>query len=461
VSKSKGKSKTQNKRGFRLQAILEQNRNSEQKEGYLRLLRSNRDFRQLWLGQVVSQTGDWFNSIALFSLVLTLTGSGRAVGLVLVARFLPSVFCGPIAGVIADRFSRRSIMIVTDLIRVVIALGFLLVHRADQIWLVYLLTVLQLTASTFFEPARTAAIPSVVTAKDLVTANTISSATWSAVLTLSAALGGLVSGWLGTSAAFVIDSLSYLISAVLIVTIRLPKREPRPKSKLTIRKLLGITDTMEGLRYVSQRPRILATMLVKPAWGLGGGALTLLVVFGEKVFPIGGSASVGIGVLFAARGIGTAFGPILTRRFLVQTRQNMQTMIGVSFVFGSLFYMMFGVVTVYFLAIIALMIAHAGGSIVWVNSTVLLQASVEDNFRGRVFAAELALLTFMLAAANYATGELLDRFGLTPRTTAVIVGSLWLLPGLIWLATQRWWNKEQIRNAECGARNDEISSNHS
>src|SRR5918911_3714236 len=130
--------------------------------GYLELLRTNRNFRQLWLGQVVSQMGDWFDTIALYTIVLNLTGSGRAVGLVLVARFVPSFIVGPLSGVVADRFSRRTIMIVSDLLRAAVVLGFLFVRRADQMWLVYTLTVLQLIFSTFFEPAKTAAIPSLV-----------------------------------------------------------------------------------------------------------------------------------------------------------------------------------------------------------------------------------------------------------------------------------------------------------
>src|SRR5919205_2830092 len=91
--------------------------------GYVDLLRRNRSFRQLWLGQVVSQMGDWFDMIALYTIILKLTGSGRDVGLLLVARFVPSFFFGPIAGVIADRFSRQRIMIVSDILRAVVVLG--------------------------------------------------------------------------------------------------------------------------------------------------------------------------------------------------------------------------------------------------------------------------------------------------------------------------------------------------
>src|ERR671939_95895 len=228
--------------------------------GYVGLLRTNRDFRLVWLGQVVSQLGDWFDTIALFTLVLRLTGSGRAVGLVLVARFLPSVVLGPLSGVVADRFNRRHVMIASDVARAAVVLGFLIVRRPEQVWLVYVLTVLQLGFSAFFEPARSAAIPSVVSERELVTANSISSVTWSAMLTLGAAIGGPVTGWFGTDAAFVIDSLTYLVSAVLVWRVRLPPRPPREKRRLTIGKALGVTDTLEGLRYVKGRPRVLAVL---------------------------------------------------------------------------------------------------------------------------------------------------------------------------------------------------------
>jgi MFS family permease len=412
--------------------------------GYIEVLRGNRGFRQVWLGQVVSQMGDWFDTIALYTIILNLTGSGRAIGLLMVARFVPSFVFGSLSGVVADRFSRRSIMIVSDLLRAVVVLGFLFVRRADQLWIIYLLTVLQLGLSTFFEPAKTAVIPSIVSDRELVSANAISSVTWSAMLTIGAAIGGVITGWFGTDVAFILDALTYLLSAALIASVRLPKRTPRQKSKLTISRALGISETIEGARYVKQRPHVLALLLVKPAWGLGGGILTLLAVFGEKIFPVGKSAATGIGILFAARGIGTAVGPIVARRISGEGKQRMQVSIGIAFLIGGAFYMAFGMATSFIVALIVLGLAHMGGSILWVFSTVLLQRGVEDNFRGRVFAAELALLTLTMAVSNYATGELLDRFGFSPRAVAVGIGAFFLLPGVAWFTTQRWWDRDRF-----------------
>ena len=423
--------------------------------GYIDLLRRNRSFRQLWLGQVVSQMGDWFNTIALYTIILQLTGSGRDVGLLLVARFVPSFLFGPISGVVADRFSRQKIMIWSDLLRALVVLGFLFVRRPDQLWIIYVLTVLQLGLSTFFEPAKTAAIPSVVEDRELVAANAISSVTWSAMLTIGAAIGGIMTSAFGTDVAFVLDAATYLVSAALIASIRVPKRKKRERQKLSLGRALGITETIEGIRYVKDRPRVLALLLVKPAWGLGGGILTLLAVFGERIFPVGKNAAGGIGVLFAARGIGTAVGPIVARRIAGEGNRRMQTAIGISFLIGGVFYILFGISTSLVFALIVLGIAHCGGSILWVFSTVMLQRSVVDKFRGRVFAAELALLTLTMAASNYVTGEFLDR-GISPRWVTVGIGMLFIMPGIWWFLTQRWWDREERYADQSGS--DGLSS---
>jgi len=317
------------------------------------------------------------------------------------------------------------------------------VRRPDQLWIIYVLTVFQLGLSTFFEPAKTAAIPSIVEDRELVAANAISSVTWSAMLTFGAAIGGFITSLFGTDVAFIADAATYLLSAALIASIRVPKRKKRERQKVSLSRLLGISETIEGIRYVKDRPRVLAVLLVKPAWGLGGGILTLLAVFGEKIFPVGKNAAGGIGVLFAARGIGTAVGPIVARRIAGEVDRRMQASIGIAFLIGGVFYILFGTATSFVFALVVLGIAHCGGSILWVFSTVILQRSVVDSFRGRVFAAEMALVTLTMAASNYVTGELLDRFQISPRIVTVGIGAFFMLPGIVWFVTQRWWDREE------------------
>jgi len=118
---------------------------------------------------------------------------------------------------------------------------------------------------------------------------------------------------------------------------------------------------------------------------------------------------------------------------------------------GGVFYIAFGSSRSFVLALLFLLTAHTGGSILWVFSTVLLQREVEDKFRGRVFAAELALLTLTMAASNYLVGELMDRFGFSPRVVTVGVGTFFVLPGLIWFLTRGWWDrKERTIGLEAG-----------
>src|SRR6266404_2752472 len=177
--------------------------------GYLELLRVNHDFRRLFVGQLVSQTGDWFNSVALFTLLLRLSGSGEAVGYILIIKLLPSFFVGPLAGVVADRFNRKTIMIVADIVRGFMVLGFLFVHRPEQVWIVYVLAGLEIAVSTFFDPAKSAAIPNIVSREELIPANALSAASWSVTLALGAALGGVVTDAFGRNTAFVIDSIGH------------------------------------------------------------------------------------------------------------------------------------------------------------------------------------------------------------------------------------------------------------
>jgi hypothetical protein len=142
----------------------------------------------------------------------------------------------------------------------------------------------------------------------------------------------------------------------------------------------------------------------------------------------------------------------MARRWSGETRQQMQNSIGIAFLIGGAFYFAFGVSRSFFAALLFLLMAHMGGSILWVFSTVLLQRSVEDQFRGRVFAAEMALVTLTMAASNYVVGELIDR-SYSPRVVTASVGGFFLLPGLMWFVTQRWWDKKyQPVNLEAGHR---------
>jgi MFS family permease len=408
---------------------------------YISILRNNRNFRLLYIGQTISQLGDWFNAVAVYALLLDLTGSATAVAWMMIVQFLPVAVFGPLAGVIVDRVNRRRLMIATDLLRGGLILTLLFIRRPDQVWIAYVVMALAVGAQAFFEPARTATIPNVTAPEDLLQANALSSATWSAMLALGASIGGLVTALAGRNVAFVANALSFFASAYFLAQTQYdatPAAAPKPDGILA---LAGITDLIEGVRYVRQRSHVAALMLVKAGWGLAGGVLLLLTIFGQRVFPLAGGSAAGIGVLYAARGVGAGLGPIALRWIIGQQPQRLRRAIGPAYFMVGVFYIALAWAPTLWVAALCVLCAHFGGSILWVFSTVLLQMEVPDRFRGRVFATELALVTLMSSASSYWTGRQLDRAGWSPRTLAFALGAMFCVPGTLWLLIQSRWKE--------------------
>ena len=188
---------------------------------YTRLLRGNRNFRHLWMAQIVSEVGDWFYTLSIYTLLLQLTGHAGSVALALVLQVLPQTFVGPTAGMVNDRLKRKHVMIAADLVRCVIVLSMLLVRSRSLVWLVYPLLLAETSMAAFFEPARSAVIPNIAAEDEVLVANTLSSATWSVNLLIGASVGGVVAAFFGRDTVFVLNGLSFLISAFLIRGMRL------------------------------------------------------------------------------------------------------------------------------------------------------------------------------------------------------------------------------------------------
>ncbi len=402
---------------------------------YRTLFRENPQYRRFWLAGVVSHLGNWFNYIGIFVLLTKLTGSGSAVSWFLIAKFLPSSLLGPAAGVVADRFSRKTIMIACDLLRVPVVLGFLLVERAEQVWLIYALALVQESLWTFYDPARRASVPNLCRPRELVLANALSGATWSVMLAVGAALGGVTAHFFGWRAAILLDALTFLISALMLATVALPHVPAAGTIKRTWREYTGLAPLIEGSRYVLRHREVFSLLLVKSGWALSGGILVLLTVFGEQVFSVGGDGG-GSGLLYSFRGLGAAAGPILAWHFLGESKRAMYRGISLSFFLAAAAYISFSHAPTLLWAAPFVLLGHMGGSVQWVFSTTLLQKVVPDAYRGRVFAAEMALLTLVLSLSTYLTGRGLDN-GTDPRLLALRLALLFLLPGLFWLVYLR------------------------
>jgi MFS family permease len=404
--------------------------------GYLDVLRANRNFRRLWYGQIVSQLGDWLDNIALFTLLLKLTGSGQAVGLLFLVEFLPGAIIGPFAGVLVDRLPRKLVLIASDIVRAAVVLLFLLVDGPEDLWLLYSAVAVKFTMAAFFEPARSAIIPSICRREELVAANAISGATWSAMLALGAAIGGLVAGTLGVQAAFLLDAASFLLSALLIATVRVAGTGQSAGAEARTATSLGVSvgavlgELREGFGYVLRHYEVAWLTFTKALWSLGGGVLLLLTLFGRELFPLGRDGAISIGLLYAARGIGTFAGPFVALRLGGDGEQFLRRAIGVAFAITGVGYMLSSGAPTLAVAALCIFFAHTGGSIQWVFSTALLQARVPNRLLGRVFATEFASFTLTTALSAYAVGVAHD-MGFSPRTLTLICGVIFVVCGLV------------------------------
>lgn len=396
---------------------------------YLQLLRQRPFFRNLWLASVVSMAGDWFNVIATVILVNRYTDSGTAVGALFLARSLPPFLLGPVVGVVADRFNRKTILIVTDLLRAAIVLGFLLVNSAEQAWLIYLLTIAQFVVSAFFEPARAAILPSVVESdEELVLANTLSSATWSAMLMLGAALGGVMAALFGVQVALIIDAATFVLSAVLVVPITAVSA-PSPTSGS---HSSGWQDFLAGVAYLQQHPRVGLLSLVKGLGQLGAPDI-MIALYAAHVFPTGNDGALALGLLFAFAGLGAVLGPIIANWFSKGAPRALQQAIGIGFVVIAGGWLLFGLAPTLPIALLAMTVRHVGGSTNWTYSTILLQMKVPDHYLGRVFAFDFAIFTLAASLSVWLTGVATDQLALAPRSIAVWLALFSFLPAVPWV----------------------------
>jgi predicted MFS family arabinose efflux permease len=404
--------------------------------GALSLLRRNRDFRRLYVAQLISFGGDWFLLVALYGLVLDATGSPFMASLILVSQLVPFFLMSPIAGHLADRLNRQRLMVGADVARTVLCLGFLLVGGRNLIWLVFVLQAAIAVFDAVFEPTSEAAIPNLVDPDDLPLANTLVGSAWGTMLAIGAALGGAVALVLGRQAAFVGDALSFALSAAFLVRIRRPFSEERAEEHVGL-----VEATAETVRYARRDQRVLALIAVKGGFGLAGGVLVLLPVFAVQVFHQG---DVGIGILYGARGLGALVGPFIGRRIAGATQRGLFVAIGVALLGFGLFYGAFPLMPVLGLAALCSMAAHLGGGAQWTLSTYGLQVLVPDRIRGRVFSFDFALVTLSITLSNLLAGWAAEAFG--PRPAMGGFAAVGLLFAVAWS-----WATRRLRSDQTAA----------
>ena len=301
------------------------------------LLRRNRDFRRLFFASVISLGGDWFLFVAITSLIVETTGRAIDVGLAILAQELAFFVASPPAGVLVDRLDRRKLMIVCDLARVGVCASFLSRRaRHDLARLPAARAALGLRRAVrprrLGGDARTSSTP-----RDLPTANALTGSLWGTMLAVGAGLGGVVATVFGRDTAFVVDAVSFGVSAAAAVG-HPPARSPRSASPGHEHPKM-LDATIEVLQYARRDHRVLALIGVKAGFGLAAGVLALIPVFGVDVFDRG---EIGVGALMAARGVGALVGPFLGHRISGAGHRRLFGAIGIALAVFGVSYMALG-----------------------------------------------------------------------------------------------------------------------
>lgn len=414
---------------------------------YAALLRNNPNYARLWLAQAISLLGDWFNTIVLAALVSKYSdGSGIAISLLLLARFLPPLLVSPLAGVLLDRFDRKRLLIVSDVVRALIVLCFLFVRSSETLWIVYVLTVLQFSFSSIFEPGRSALMPSVVRREDLVQANILGSITWSVMLALGGALGGVVSAALGTEFALIFDAVTFMVSALLIASIRVThptQDQPLPPEHRA--KGINARDFIDGLRWAVKHPTTSLVLLVK-AGGAVGNMDSILIIYATYLFVWGEEGFGSLGLLWCAFGIGAVIGPILVNRFNNGTVRTMRRLIIVGYGLITLGWIVMGGAPILLIAAAGTIIKAMGSSIYWTYSSVILQKSVPDQFLGRLFSLDMSGFQLSAVLSIVVTGIFLEMLG-KENIRAIVFGTavVSLVPLILWSLAVPWIERREAR----------------
>ena len=397
---------------------------------YIGLLRSNKAYRRLFTANEISYIGDWFSMIALFLLAGEASdNSPLAIAGVLATRSFTFAPLEPLTGMLADRYPRKWLMVIGNVWSFAILVLALYLGLLDSLLSVYLLGMAMVVGRAISSNAESAYVPNICTRDELLSANALSSGGWSAAMGIGAGIGGLTISKYGIETALWIDSLTFLIAILLILT--LPHGGPKRSGRDSEDPSSMLDEIWSGWKYILSKPPIRRVVLAKAMWASGGGAqVFLLILIGNEAGF--GDVAAGIGILYMARGFGSGFGPIISRRLMANERLIPYLLGGVLIVSGA-FYMAVAASDWTMVILAYVFISHAASGVNWVLSTTMLQKRSEDEWLGRVFGTDSLGITMTMGLSTVAAGLILENDLLTLKETIIATGALQIMAGILWI----------------------------
>jgi MFS family permease len=430
----------------------------------------------LW-GQTISELGNWFNFIAGLGLVrLVSDASPLAAGILLVCRLLPFAIFSPIAGTFVDRFSRRQVMIYSDLIRVAVALMFLFVTSAENLWIAYAATILLSTFGAFFDGAKNAAAPNMTGKEGLLAGTALLFSTRFLLMAIGSALGGLAAAVFGYKIAFIINAASFLVSAFSVWLI--PEEATRERSepsaiadgitsaseliKLNPPATAGgsdksdnperdsfITELKEGFRYTLQNHFALTILIMNVIWATGGGAINIVFERLGGVYFAGKESwnpDLAVAVLWTVSGFGLTLGMLVAHRVSAWLeRTNLQNpFIGWTLIVHGLLFAAAGFMPSLWMVAFFTFVSRAIVGVEYAVQETMFQRSLPDYIRGRISTLDRGAEMTVFGFSIYISSLLV--YQISPQMLMVISGSLSASSGLVWFARSRKANIENYNS---------------
>lgn len=388
--------------------------------------------RALWLGMLCSSIGDCFREVSVLALVISLTGTGIEMAVILLLGVVPLLFVTPMAGLLIDRYDTRKLMIGADFTRALLTLGFLAIHTANRIWLVYTLTALISVISIFYSASRLLLVSSVISQDNLISANSLFTLTSGFCLACGSISAAYFLKINGRNISFLFDSLTFIVSGSLLLGIQDGQRVVLSSHcrKLSELVLNYWEDVKRGISYLKNNPRVHSLLLFNVTRFIGSGALYMLLgVFGAKVFQAGDS---GISAFYASFGIGIFVGGIMAKKISERLiNPNYFILIGLAVLVEGVFIMAFSHINILFLSLFILTIAYFSRAFFLTFYDALIMYLVDDHFRGRIFSVDKVFTYTTMSLAMMACSWSLSI--VSPQQLAFITGGFLFLSGILWL----------------------------
>ena len=382
----------------------------------------NKNFFLLWSGQIVSQFGDRLTQMALIALVAQrAAGSTIQLAKLLSFTILPVFLIGPIAGVYVDRWDRRRTLIICDILRAIIIFSIpFLFLQFDSLIPIYIIIFLSFCVSRFYVPAKLSIIPDLVKEKDLLLANSLVNTTGMIAATVGFGLGGIFVEVLGVRGGFYLDSATFFISGIMILSFSRVVGSFKPSRVLKIGKEVievikksVLAEIKEGISYLTNHKdiRFIVNMLFL-LWSALGAIYVIMIVFIQEALK---TITMELGFLIMFLGAGLFLGSLIYGRF--GQRVSQVRIIFTCFAFGGIILVLFAsLLSMCPFFIVAAALSFVFGVVIapiMTASNTLIHKVTDEQMRGKVFSAleivtHFAFLLFMLISSGVA--EIIGRF---------------------------------------------------